>query len=342
MKFTGYTINSFLQRPDPSLRAFLVFGVDNGLVVETFNKVSALIVPDLNDAFNVVNLTCDDIKGNPSVLSDEASAYSLMGGRKVIRVTEADDSVTESLKLFLENYTGQNFVVLAAGDLSKTSKLRKLAEASDFMGSFACYADNLQTLKSIILEESKKAGKTLEPQAISYLADNLGADRAIARSELAKLFVYAYDEQQISEDMVRQVIGDGSAVNVGDVAYAAGDGNFKALDKAIKKVFAEDETAAISIVRTTIGHFRNLHIAKVRFNEGMRMDEAIKFYPPIHFSRVDDFKRQVMNWSVKDLERVLRYLIDLEIQCKSTGSVPETVAEAGLTNICRLAIKSKR
>ena len=342
MKFTSYSLNSFLQSPNPSLKAFLAFGVDKGLVTETFNKVSALIVPDLNDVFNVINLTTDDIKNNPSRLFDEASSYSLSGGRKVVRIAEADDSVLDSLQLFTEKYTGQNFVVLAAGDLSKTSKLRKFAEGSDFIGSFACYADNNQTLRAIILEESKKAGKTLEPQAISYLADNLGADRALARSELAKLFVYLYDEQQISEQQVRQVIGDGSAVSINDVVYACAGGNFKAMDKSLKKVFAEDDSAAVGVIRTSLYHFRSLHIAKVKFENGIRIDEAVKTYPPIHFSRTEEFKQQVMSWHVKDIERVLRYLIELEIQCKTTGNVPETVAEAGLLNICRLAMQNRK
>jgi len=342
MKFTGYTINSFYRSPNSSLKAFLVFGVDKGLIDETFNKISKMIVPDLSDVFNVVNLTPEDLKNNPSRLFDEASSYSLTGGRRVIRVTDADESVLESLQLFVENYTGQNFVVLAADDLSSKSKLRKFAEASDFVGVFGCYADNNQTLRALIAEESKKAGKTLEPLAISYLADNLGADRALARSELAKLFVYLYDEQQISESQVRQIIGDGSAVSVQDVIYACADGNFQAMNKAIKKVFSEDESAAISVIRTAIGHFRSLHIAKIKFNEGVRIDEAIKTYPPVHFSRVDAFKNQVMNWSIKDLERVLRYLIEIEIQCKTTGNVPETATESGLLNICRLAMQNMK
>ena len=342
MKFNGYSINSFYQRPNPSLKAFLAFGVDKGLITETFNKVSELIVPDLNDVFNVVNLTPDDLKNNPSRLFDEASAYSLMGGRKVIRVSDADESVLKSLQLFVENYTGQNFVVLAAGDLSSKSKLRKFAEGSDFVGVFACYADNNQTLRALIAEESRKAGKTLEPLAISYLADNLGADRALARSELEKLFVYLYDEQQISEQQVRQIIGDGSAVSTNDVVFACASGNFQAMNKALKKVFAEDDAAAIGILRTALYHFRNLHIAKIKFNDGVRIDEAVKTFPPIHFSRIDAFKNQVMNWSVKDVERVLRYLVELEIQCKTTGNRPETITEAGLLNICRLAMQGMR
>ena len=339
MKFTDYSINSFYRQPNPDLKAFLIFGTDNGLIRETFDKISAMIVPDLNDVFNVVNLTADDLKDNPSVLFDEAAAYSLTGGRKVIRVAEADESVLESLRLFVENYTGKNFVVLAAGDLAAKGKLRKFAESSDFVGCFGRYPDNNQTLRTLITEESKKAGKTLEPQAISYLLDNLGADRALARSELAKLFVYSYDEQQISEQMVRQIIGDGSAISVHDVIYACAGGNFKSMNKSLKKIFAEADDAAINVVRNALYHFRNLHVAKLKFESGMPIDDAIKTFPPIHFSRVEAFKNQVYGWSIKNLERVLRYVVDLEIQCKTTGNVPNTIAEAGLLNICRLAMQ---
>ena len=126
MKFTKYTLKTFMQKPSNyNLTAFLVFGVDKGLITETFNQISSLIVPDVRDVFNVVNMSTEEVKSSVSRLYDEASTYALGSGKRLIRVVDADDSVTESLALFLKEYNGENFIVLSAGDLSKTSKLRK-------------------------------------------------------------------------------------------------------------------------------------------------------------------------------------------------------------------------
>lgn len=338
MKLTNAALAGFFAKPNPAFKAFVVFGVDNGLIKETADKIARLIVPDLNDAFCVVNLTSDDIKENPSVLYDEAAAYSLMGGRKVIRITEGDDSVTESLKYFADNYKGENFVVIAAGNLTKTSKLRKIAEGAENIGSFACYNDNLVSLRALISDELKNQGKSAEPEAISYLADNLGADRAIARSELEKLFVCSGDEKQISLAMVKEIIGDGSAVSIEDAVYAAADGNFKMLDKTLVKVFNEDENAAVGLVRAAAYHFQRIFLIKAKSAKGIWFDEAVRLlYPPVHFSKKDRLQRQCQLWTCAGCERVLRYLTDTEIACKSGGNVPRTIVSAAMLNVCRMA-----
>lgn len=335
MKFTKYTLKTFMQKPSNyNLTAFLVFGVDKGLITETFNQISSLIVPDVRDVFNVVNMSTEEVKSSVSRLYDEASTYALGSGKRLIRVVDADDSVTESLALFLKEYNGENFIVLSAGDLSKTSKLRKLTETSEKAGTFACYPDDNDTLKSLILTESKKEGKTLEPQAISYLADNLGADRALARRELEKLFVYLHDEKQISEDMIKPIIGDSSATSISDVVYACADGNIKMMNKTLRRILAEDDNAPVGVIRTALYHFRNLHIARTKIDKGVKMDEAVKVYPPIHFSKTEAFRKQVLRWQKKDIEKILRYLVDLEIKCKTTGNVPEIIVEEGLLRIC--------
>ena len=85
MKLTGQAIEKFLSRPDPAVRAVVVFGGDEGLVRERAAQLGRTVVPDLNDPFQVTVLTNDAVASDPALLADEACSMSLMGGRRLDR-----------------------------------------------------------------------------------------------------------------------------------------------------------------------------------------------------------------------------------------------------------------
>ena len=55
-KLAPSRIAAFLQRPDPEIRAVLLYGPDEGLVRERAGIVARTICPDLNDPFRVADL----------------------------------------------------------------------------------------------------------------------------------------------------------------------------------------------------------------------------------------------------------------------------------------------
>ena len=82
--------------------------------------------PDLTDAFNVADLSETVLLADPARLADEAAAISMMGGRRVVRVRGAGNDLADLLESFLDDPKGDALVVIEAGDLAKTSALRKL------------------------------------------------------------------------------------------------------------------------------------------------------------------------------------------------------------------------
>src|SRR5207237_769197 len=86
-------IDGFLRRPDPQIRAVLLFGPDAGLVRERADTLARAICPDLHDPFRVADLTAAVLAADPARLADEAAQISLMGGRRVVRLREASGAV---------------------------------------------------------------------------------------------------------------------------------------------------------------------------------------------------------------------------------------------------------
>ena len=195
-------------------------------------------------------------------------------------------------------------------------------------------------LKKIIADQVAESGKKLAAEALAWLTENLGADRAITRTEIAKLIMFAGEKEEITLDDAMNIVGDGSAVSMEDLTYAVGEGNFTAMNKALTKIFREDENAAVSIIRATLYHFQRLHLIKAKINAGMRGDEALRsLFPPVNFKREASFKRQVQMWSNEKIFKVLQLVVDTEKDCKTTGNPAELICSRALMQIASLAKK---
>ncbi|HRJ61497.1 MAG TPA: DNA polymerase III subunit delta, partial [Azospirillaceae bacterium] len=66
MKLQGRGVDAFLRKPDPAVRAAVIFGPDAGLARERAETLGKLICPDLTDPFRVAELAAADIARDPA------------------------------------------------------------------------------------------------------------------------------------------------------------------------------------------------------------------------------------------------------------------------------------
>ena len=89
---------------------------------------------------------------------------------------------------------------------------------------------------SVIDDELRKAGLTIDPEARALLKRNLGGDRMATRAEVAKLTLYALGQREISADDVRALTGDVSAASVDLAVDAVLAGDLQAFDTAFSRL----------------------------------------------------------------------------------------------------------
>lgn len=348
MKITGAKIEGFLRAPDPSARAILVFGPDEGLVRERAQNLAKTAVEDLSDPFRVVELSPADLKADPARLTDEAASMSFGGGSRVVRVRQANEQCVEACQSFLEMDTPADaLVVIDAGDLTPRSKLRKMFETAKNAASIACYADDMRSLPDVIRNTLGQHGLQVDRDAMSLLMQTLGSDRSVTRGELEKLALYMSGPdgdgaKQVTEADVRATMGDTAASAVDDVVYATASGDTAKLETSLTQVMA-DGTNAVALVRATERHFQKLHWARGQMRGGMNADQATKsLRPPIIFKRADAFRAQLGTWPESKLTRAFEILTQAEIDCKTTGLPADAVCSRALLTIAQAARAGQR
>lgn len=317
-KLTAESFESFVKSGASALKAVLFYGQDEGLVEECRERSARAVVSDLRDPFRVVQMTPSQIRDDPALLRSEADAISLMGGRRVIMIRDADNHFTNVFKEFLSDYKGDALIIVTAGALKTKDSLPLLFEKTVGAGVFPCYADEEAGVKRLVVQTLAEAGLTASGDVVSFIADNLGANRLLSRSELAKLVTYMGDSKTVRMEDAAACIGDAAALSIDEMLYALTGGDQKTLHETLDRLFAEGE-APIMLLRAAAAHLRKFHAALGKLEDGRSVSEAVggAF---VHFKRVDQFKAQLRLWSTAKIGRALDLLVQTERACKKAGN----------------------
>ena len=343
MVIKGAAVASFTKRPDPKARAVLLFGPDAGLVRERAEQIARTIVADLADPFRVADISPEAIKEDPAKLADEAAAISMLGGRRVVRVRGAGNDIAAAVENMLEDPKGDGLVVIEAGELDGKSKLRKLCEGAENAAAIACYHEEGAELGRTISDTLAQNGVKASGDVLEWLAERLGGDRAITRSELDKLALYAGKGAAITLDDCRAVIGDSADIDLDDVIRATALGNLADLERAYGRVSSEGDSP-IGILRMTARHFLRLQSVQADIARGLSADAAMnKLWPKVFYKEVGPFKTQLVRWPQPRIVKALERLLDAEIQCKSSGGMPsELITQRCLMSLANMAAVAAR
>lgn len=338
MKVKPRDIPSILKSLDPTVRAVLVFGRDEGLARERADSISKQIAPDLSDPFQVARPSSEDIKQSPSILMDELATISMLGGRRLVRVDGIGNETIEAVKLVLGGDKGDGLLVMTAGDLKPTSSLRKTVEAAKNALAIVCYEDSAQDLMGLIQSALANAGLGATQDATAYLVENLGGDRAVSRGELEKLVLYkGAGGGQVTLADAEACVGDTAALGLNQIAEAVTAGDLVRLEKLLERARTSNENA-VAILRTLQGRMMRLHLARGHMDMGMSPHDAMaKLRPPVFFGERDKFQLELGRWNLRKIEQALEILLEAELECKTTGNPADVICARALLRLTKAA-----
>ena len=346
MIFKSAQMDKYIKNPDKSVKGFVVYGANEGLQAECVKSLIKTVSSDVNDPFQVVYLNCSDINSDAGVLYGEYGAQSLMGGRRVIVVQDADNNLTKHLKTMLETVVSDALLVIYSSSLNKKSSLVALAETRDDFGAVACYEDRDEDIFSTVRQVLVEGGYKIGNEALQLMCSRLSSDRRTNLGEIHKLMIYKGELKEISIDDVRNSICDQSASSSEDVCYFAASGNIKGnMDKALKayRRLMNEGNEPISVLRTLIYHFMRMVNCLAIMEKGETIDKAMyKLTPRIIFFRESSFKQQMSLWRKDRVFAVLDLLYKCEKDCKTTNMPTDDIVSYAIMQIASEAARLGR
>ena len=339
MKLKADQFGGLLKAPPGGLRAVLLFGPDLGQVRERAAALVKATAGDVADPFRVAELGPDALDGDPARLSDEARALSLTGGRRVVRVRDAGNSLADLLEDVLDDPVAPGgLLVLEAGDLAPRDRLRKLCEEHDAAAALGCYPDEEEGLERLVLSALKARRLAIEPAALEFVVERLGADRLASRSEVEKLALYKGEGGgTVTLAEAEAILGDVAPLALDDVVLATAAGDQASLDRVLPKCLAAKQSP-VSILRAMQRHLHRLHLATSLVSRGQPPDQAMKaLRPPLFYKQQQAFRAQLRQWTPARAAQALDLLTQAELDCKSTDMPTEVICARALMRIAQAA-----
>jgi DNA polymerase-3 subunit delta len=319
MKIEARSIPGFLKNPG-SCRVVLLHGEDVGLIRARADALAAAVLGEQDDPFRLAWLEPE----SHGRLVEEASSLALTGGRRVVRVRDAGDKLTDSVKQALDG-KGQALLILEAPGLNSRAKLRALVEKAADAAAIACYPEEGRSLQATIRQVLTERGVAIETEALDYLTGQLGADQAQTRQELDKLALYVGANGKVDLAAAEACVGDAASLSLEDALFAATAGDRAGADRALRVALAEGATP-VGVVRAALMHLQRLHRARLAVARGASAQQAAKeARPPVFFRRLPEFTRALSAWSVEGLERAMNSILSAELACKRTGAPAELI-----------------
>jgi DNA polymerase-3 subunit delta len=306
-------------------RLLLLAGPDESASRELAAEAVAAL-GDPSDPMALADLSADELRSDPARLADEAASVSMFGSRRVIRVTAAGEGTAEAVRLLLQAPAAGNPVVMVAGDLAKTSALRKLAEAHPLALALISYAMNGDELNSWLARRARGLGLRLEGGVAERLIASAGGDTAILASELEKFALFLDAGPQAPRTLERghlAALGADSAdedMNLLVMALLAGQAG--AAERQFRLLAGG---SAIPVLRAFARRLLQLAEARAAVDAGAAPLAAVKaLRPPIFWKEQEAVAACLPRWIAPRIARALRQCLEGEQAIKQAGGPGDT------------------
>lgn len=341
MKLSSKDAARYFGKPDPDSTGILIYGPDAMRVaLKRQELIAGLIGPQGEEEMRLTRIAGADLRKDPARLLDAIKSVSFFPGPRVAFVEDATELAAPAILSAVADWAkGDAQIVVTAGQLKPSSKIRKLFETH--ANSFAAAIYNDPPSRDEIEAELGKAGLTsIEQEAMTDLT-NLARelDPGDFRQTLEKLALYKFGDSSstTSEDIIACAPTSTEAV-LDDVLNIVAEGRAQEIGPIMNKLQAQG-TQPVSLCIGATRHFRALHTA-ASDPRGAAQGIA-NLRPPIFGPRRDRMVRQAQGWGANKLEQALTILTDTDLQLRSAGQTAPTMALVERA-LLRLAMLSRR
>ncbi len=311
------------------IKVVLFYGKDLGLI-SFYSQIAASNLVSQNFSKHV--LFANELKDNTKAFENTLQSNDLFAGEassKCIILKGDFPKLVEILKSVVPHMQ-DTIVLIEAGDLLPSSKLRAFCDKEQNTASVACYQETEGEVKTYVASSLKEDGYKIEQDALNFVATKLGNNKMVTKQEIEKLKLYKLDDKNISLEDVSLAIGQNDNIAIDKIINACYSKSLGNLHSHI-----EEETlkniGVMPIVRSLLNHCLKLITIKLLLREKNDFEVAVTtLKPPMFYKQKNEIRSYINLWSLKSLFEVYNELILQEISVKKNSPIAEII----LQNTC--------
>ena len=336
MKMSGAKADGYIAAPDPGHIGVLIYGQDAMRVtLKREDLIKNLAGENAEADMRLTRLQAGDLRKDPATVLDALKAVGFFPGHRVVFIEDATDATFPTIEAALSDWAqGDASLIVTAGALRATSKLRKVFESNQNAVAIAVY-DDPPSRDSIFATANARGLQFDRSGEEALLTVGMALEPGDLRQMIEKLALYKLgDQTPVGEEDVLAIAPAAADADVDDLVGAVAEGQSDKVGPLMARLSgqgANTTTVCISLGR----HFRTLHAAATA---GAGPDAALsRSRPPVFGPRKNKMLAQIRAWGPARLEAALGVIMDTERSLRSTTPYPQSaVLERALVRLAMM------
>ena len=235
---------------------------------------------------------------------------------KLILISRVSEKIIKLIDELLDRKINDVTIVLNANNLEKKSKLRSIFEKDKNLICVPFYKDDNRTLIQLANNFFKKNKIHISQEIVNLIVERSSGDRINLNNELNKISLFLLNREKINIEDVIKLTNLAENYSISELADNCLSKNIKKINKIFNEnVFSVDD--CILIIRTLLSKSKRLLEIKKINNSNKNIEQIILNYkPPIFWKDKEIVKSQVSKWSLKDAEKLIYKIHDIELMVK--------------------------
>ena len=241
---------------------------------------------------------------------------SFFDENKIIIISRVSEKIVKLVDEILDRKVNDIMIILNSENLEKKSKLRTKFEKDKNLICIPFYKDDNRTLMQLANTFFKNKKVSISQEIINLIVERSSGDRINLNNELNKISLFLLNKEKINIEDVIKLTNLAENYSISELADNCLSKNIKKINKIFNEnVFSIDD--CILIVRTLLLKSKRLLEIKKNYNSNKNIDQIISNYkPPIFWKDKEIVKNQASKWSVKDTEKLIYKIYDIELMLK--------------------------
>jgi len=291
-----------LDRPDPAVRFYLFYGVDESSSRALADRLLAGLGAE---KFVIASSTA---RTDPASIVDEAGAIGLFGDRRALWIEPAGNEILEAIEGLLAAPAIESPAIAIAGALAKTSGLLKLAEAHRSALSFVSYPLEDRNAQRLVLDMARSGGLRLRDDVAARISAGCTNNRAVMASELEKYALYLGATPATPRDLDHETVdrlgadsGEGDWLRLGDLAL---EGRLDRVSDLLQRL-PSGSAEVVPVVRALQRRILQIAPLRSRIEAGERLDGVLTSMGKSLFWKDKPLMQRLLSgWSATRLEQL--------------------------------------
>lgn len=326
MKLSPRDAPGYFAKPDPGRPGLLIYGGDAMRVaLRRQDVVAALLGSQGEEEMRLTRLSGADVRKDPASLDAAMKAQGFFPGQRVTFLEDANDAVVEAVTAAIEDWQPSDAVlVVTAGALKPTSKLRKFFEGHTSAYSAAIYDDPPSRAEI----EAALAAAGLDKVSNDAMRDLNALARALDpgdfRQTIEKIALYKLDDPTpLQPEDIAQCAPLSVEAELDDILHIVAEARPGEVGPFMKRLRAQG-VQPVGLCMAASRHFRALYTAAS--DPGGVSKGMASLRPPVFGPRRDRMQRQAQNWGAARLEEALTLITDTDLTLRSAGQTAPPMA----------------